>query len=145
MVAFLMLVASTVAFSPLLSPKVGTPQYTWLREAEKKHSRAALVAAPSLAIIAIATGDDPIPWLNHQPLNTQLSFYSVAGLLESFNLRRIGTGFTLKEGEDPGRLLPITSDTPRLDSLEDAAGRVAMLGVAITMTSSLVNSIPLHH
>ena len=138
MIALIMLISSSSSF--LATPKVDTPQYKWLQEAEKKHGRAALVAAPSLALIAMATGDDPVPWLNHQPADTQLTFYSVIGLLESFNLRRIDKGFTLKEGEEPGRLLPVTSDIPSLNLVEDAAGRVAMLGVAATLASSAAHA-----
>lgn len=134
----MMLLSSSTSFS---LPKAGTPQFTWLQEAEKKHGRAALVAAPSLAILAMATGDDPVPWLNHQPVETQLAFYSVMGLLESFNLRRIDKGFTLKEGEVPGRLLPITSDITTLNVIEDVAGRACMLGVAATLASSAATGL----
>ena len=136
MIALLLLVSSFLA-----TPKVDTPQYKWIKEAEKKHGRAALVAAPSLALIAMATGDDPVPWLNHQPVDTQLTFYSVIGLLESLNFRRIDKGFTLKEGEKPGRLPPVTSDNPSLNMVEDLAGRVAMLGVTATLASSAAHTL----
>ena len=141
MIAFLMFASSVAAFSFPSVPKVDTPQYKWLQEAEKKHGRAALVAAPSLAIIAMATGEDPVPWLNHQPAATQLTFYSVVGILESFNLRRIDQGFTLKSDEKPGRLLPIRSDLPGLNKTEDYAGRVAMLIAAATIASSAAHAL----
>ena len=138
MIALLMWISSC---SLLAAPKVDTPQYKWLQEAEKKHGRVALVAAPSLALIAMSTGDDPVPWLNHQPVDAQLTFYSVAGLLESFNLRRIDKGFTLKDGEEPGRLLPVKTYLPALNVVEDVAGRVAMVGVASTLASSAAHAL----
>lgn len=141
MLTFLMFVSSVAAFSFPSVPKADTPQYKWLQEAEKKHGRAALVAAPSLAIIAMATGEDPVPWLNHQPGETQLTFYSVVGLLESLNLRRIDKGFTLKSDEKPGRLLPIRSDVPSLNRVEDYAGRIAMLIAAATIASSAAHTL----
>lgn len=135
MIAFLLLLASSTS-ALRLAPSVGTPEFKWLREAEKKHARVALVAAPSLALLAMATGDDPVPWLNHQPISTQLAFYSAAGVLESLNLRRLDKGFKLKEGEEPGRLLPIRSELASLNLVEDVAGRACMLGVAATLCAS---------
>ena len=129
-------VTATAAFN--IAPSPGTKEFTWLREAEKKHSRVALLAAPTLATIAMVTGDDPVPWLNSQPLTDQLIFYSVAGCLESFNLMRFDKGFTLKEGEEPGRLLPIRSDLKTLDAIEDTTGRVAMVAVAATLAASVM-------
>lgn len=129
------LFASVDAFT--LVPTPGTPRYTWLREAEKKHGRVALLAAPSLAVIALATGQDPVPWLNAQPVATQLVFYSLAGGAEAFNLRRLDKGFKLKPGEVPGRLLPVTNATvANLEGLEDGAGRIAMLATAMTLAVS---------
>ena len=124
-----------------VAPMTGTKDYMWRREAEKKHARVALLAAPSLAIIAVATGDDPCMWLNSQPLSTQLPFYGTAALLEILNLRRIDEGFTLKDGEVPGRLLPIKSDISTLETIEDNLGRLAMIGVASILTSSLLQHI----
>ena len=122
-----------------LGPAPGTREFDWLREAEKKHARVAMIAAPSLATIALATGDDPVPWLNQQPAMTQLLFYSTAGLLESLNLRRFDPGFKLRVGETPGRLLDTAPNRTNLDVLEDNVGRLAMLGVTSNLLSSLLN------
>ena len=46
--------------------------------------------------------------------------YAVAGILESFNLRRFDKGFTLKDSEIPGQLLPGKEPSPELDAVEDA-------------------------
>lgn len=106
-----------------LSPK-------WMKEAEKKHARVALLAVPSLMTIAQATGEDPVAFLNSQPVATQLAFYSSAALLESLNLRRFGKDpFTLKDDEEPGKLLPLAA-SPNLHAVEDWTGRIAMLVAA---------------
>ena len=36
-------------------------------------------------------------------------------------------GFKLKEGEEPGKLIPMISASKELHHVEDAVGRVAML------------------
>ena len=132
MFKFLLLLASSGAYK--ITP--GTPRYDWYREAEKKHARVALLAAPSLAVLSTFT-PHPVQWLNEQPVETQLTFYSVAAALETLNLRRIERGIKLKEGEEPGRvfskLIPKPSET--LDALEDGAGRLAMLVCAIVLST----------
>lgn len=118
------LVSSCSAFTPAGLRKPFSD--SWIKEAEKKHSRVALLAVPSLVSIAAVTGDDPIQFLNNQPVTSQLVFYSVAGVLETLNLRRIDEGFKLKDGEEPGKLLPFEASS-KLNSAEDWSGRVAML------------------
>lgn len=135
-VANLLLLIVGFASSLQMSPTKGTKDYAWLREAEKKHSRVALLALPTLAAISIVTGEDPVPWLNSQPASDQIAVYSVAAMLESVNLRRMDKGFTLKDGEEPGKILPVTNVPDGLDGLEDALGRVAML----MATSALIGS-----
>lgn len=108
-------------------------RFAWMREAEKKHGRAALLALPTLAVLSATTnGDDPVRWLNAQPVDVQLTCYSVAAALESFNFPRFGSAkpFTLKPEEVPGKLLPGGLPSRALDHVEDAAGRAAMLAVA---------------
>ena len=108
----------------------------WVKEAEKKHSRVALLAVPSLMTIAAMTGEDPVPFLNHQPVTTQLLFYTTAGILESFNLKRFDKGFRLKDGEEPGKLLPLKA-SEELQNIEDWAGRLAMLVATGYLATSL--------
>ena len=113
----------TMAFtSPKLPAVVSS---NWLREAEKKHSRVALLAVPSLLAIRAATGDDPVGWLNQQPVASQLIFYATAGILESYNLRRFD-GLDLKADQLPGKLLPFEASA-EWHAAEDGAGRAAML------------------
>jgi hypothetical protein len=109
----------------------------WVKEAEKKHSRVALLAVPSLMTISAMTGDDPVQFLNNQPLATQLIFYSTAGALESLNLKRFDKGFKLKDGEEPGKLLPLQANE-RLHNVEDWAGRLAMLTATGYFVSTLI-------
>ena len=127
----------------LLLPAVATAAFvdastlTWMREAEKKHARAAMVALPSLMLIASATGEDPVPWLNAQPAATQLGFYAAVGMLEALNLRRLDRGFALKPGEVPGRVFPWVEADATLHTIEDEVGRVAMLATAGVLLGSL--------
>lgn len=122
--------------------KVNPTLLTWMKEAEKKHSRAAMIALPSLALIAMTNGQDPVPWLNSQPISTQLSFYSAIGALESLNLKRIKSGITLKEGEVPGKVFPwVKTPTPTLEFLEDTVGRTAMILVTGVFYMSVMGRI----
>ena len=116
---------------------VDASNLAWMREAEKKHARAAMVALPSLMLIASATGEDPVPWLNAQPAATQLGFYAAVGTLEALNLRRLDRGFALKPGEIPGRVLPWADADAALHTIEDEVGRVAMLATAGVLLGSL--------
>lgn len=131
MLTVLLLLASASAYR--LTP--GTSRFDWYREAEKKHARVALLAAPSLAILSAVT-PHPVQWLNEQPVETQLTFYSVAAVLETVNLRRIERGIKLRDGETPGRVFPFLPEpSETLDALEDGAGRVAMLACAMVLAA----------
>ena len=100
----------------------------WVKEAEIKHGRVALLALPALVALGSHQPEiDPVKWLNARPLDDQLLFYSFAGVLESFNLRRFGRGFRLKEGEEPGKLLPVPPPPKRAIAAEVVSGRLAML------------------
>lgn len=135
---FLLLGALATA-SAFKSPNMGVAVSTkWVREAEKKHARVALLAVPSLVALGAMTGEDPVGWLNQQPAAAQLTFYASAGVLESYNLRRFDKGFTLKESIVAGKLLPGKEPSPTLDAAEDWAGRAAMLIAAGFFANTLV-------
>jgi hypothetical protein len=112
----------------------------WVREAEKKHGRAAMLALPTLVALSAADPSaDPVKWLNSQPVDFQLEAYSLAAVLESFNLRRLGKGFSLKEGVEPGRVWDSGKTIPPLLSLsEDIVGRFAMLACFLFLFRSAV-------
>lgn len=134
-------VASTASALQLTPPSAGSKEFQWLREAEKKHARVALLAAPSLAAISAATGGaDPVPWLNAQPASTQLIFYASAAFVETVNLRRLEGLFSLKDDEEPGKLLPVEASEP-WHTAEDGAGRVAMLLTAFALATSALRTL----
>ena len=122
-----------------------SPRAKWIHEAEKKHERVALLGLPSLAAISAANhGMDPVPWLSHQPVETQIIFFSMAALFETFNLRRFDRGFTLKPGEEPGRLFFKDGPPPAPNLLlaEENAGRVAMVvSFLLILESTLSRSV----
>ena len=113
----------------------------WIRESEKKHGRAAMVALPSFLGLMSGGVADPVSWLNSQPLQTQLVFYSGCAVLESFNLRRMSYPFKMKPEVEPGRVLPIARITPSLDVLEDTASRACMVFVFLMMLYSVDVSV----
>lgn len=127
------LLPTGLVMMPFTPPDPGSP---WTREAEKKHGRVAMLAFPALATLSSVTGSDPVVWLNHQPAATQILAYSLAGTLESLNLARLGKGFSLREGETPGKLVPWDVN-PDLEVAEDVVGRVAMLATVPYFVNSL--------
>ena len=114
------------------------PLGNWIAEAEKKHSRVALLAVPALVGLQMVTHSDPVVWLNHRPAAEQISFYCTAAVLESLNLRRLGPGLSLKDGESPGKLVRTwPSPSAKLSAAEDTAGRAAMLVAFLYLLRSL--------
>ena len=119
---------------PTKSVAPSVPSAEFVRDAEKKHGRVALLALPTLGAIYALTGDNPVTYLSKQPAALQAEFFSVATVLESLSLRRFGPKFSLKDGIVPGNFAPLTPPTDKkLDSLEHASGRIAMLATAATM------------
>lgn len=134
--AVLSLVPNTMAFGGSSTPFTSA----WLREAEKKHGRVAILAVPALATISATNGGiDPVPWLNDQSSAAQLMFYASAGILESFNLRRFNANFALRDGEVPGQLWDVNVPAG-VDHAEDFAGRFAMLAATAMFVSSVVTT-----
>ncbi len=131
-----MLAVSCSAFQMPLST-VTPKRYKWFEEAEKKHGRVALLAVPTLYAIQSATGGDPIPWLNAQPYAVQTLFYTVAACAETLNLKRLDKGFTLKDDEIPGKLIASVQPSPVLNTIENGAGRVAMLVATMMLLASV--------
>ena len=139
----LLLSGSVSAFTPPRGPPVRMysgntiPTEEFVRDAEKKHGRVALLALPTLGAIAQLTGENPVTYLSNQPVNTQLEFFAIAAAFESLTLRRLGPQFSLKKNVVPGNIYPF-SPNAKLDTLEDWAGRCAMLATTAIMLGWLV-------
>jgi hypothetical protein len=117
------------------SYNVGPFSSSWISEAEKKHARTAMLAVPTLLSLGTIT-DHPVQWLNSQPVETQVSVYAAAAVLESVNLARHDYGFALKEGESPGNVLG-RNPTTELSAIEDGVGRMAMLGATALLIQAI--------
>lgn len=120
-----------LAYLPL-TPNGGVPSAAFVREAEIKHGRVALLALPALAAVAAATGADPVRYLSMQPVPAQLAFFAAAGTLEGVTFARLGPAFSLREDAVPGKLWDVPHP-PALAHAEDAAGRAAMLAAAAVL------------
>ena len=117
-----------------------TPErYRWLQEAESKHGRAAMVAVPTLFALQSFTGQDPVSWLNAQPLITQCVFYASAAAAEVPSLKRLDKGFRIKEGLTPGKLIETATPTELATTCEKNLGRLAMLVTTLFFASSIAN------
>ena len=113
------------------TPLKRVPSLDFIRDAEKKHGRVALLAVPALASIGAMTGENPVTFLSSQPWATQAEFFAVCGAIEAFSLSRLGPNFSLREGVTPGCFLKDNSTvSASVDDLETNAGRVAMLVAA---------------
>ncbi len=106
----------------------------FVREAELKHARVALLAVPTLGIMSSMGIEEPVKWLSTQPLDTQLGFFSTSALVESASLARLGPKFSLKDGLVPGNFF---NDKNVTVDLELMSGRVAMLAAAGILVSGL--------
>ena len=119
-----------LAYLPL-TPNGGVPSAAFVRDAEIKHGRVALLALPALAAVA-ATGADPVRYLSMQPVPAQLAFFAAAGTLEGVTFARLGPAFSLREDVVPGQLWDVPHP-PALAHAEDVAGRAAMLAAAAVL------------
>ena len=116
---------------------------TWLREAEKKHSRVALLALPTLFALKQSGIDDPVSFLSSQPVSTQIDFFAVSGVLEAgISLPRFENFFDLRKGLEPGNIINKNQKTQLdvdLDRSETGLGRLAMVCTFVWLLTSLVS------
>jgi hypothetical protein len=108
----------------------------FVRESEFKHARVALLALPAFAALSATGVDEPVQWLSTQPMETQLTFFTTASLVETFSLSRLGPNFSLRDGLEPGNTLGIANCSRTLIDAELSAGRAAMIGAACVMSSA---------
>lgn len=131
------MLALTNCYVPTLK-KNTVPSERFVKDAEKKHGRVALLALPTLSTIASVTGENAVTWLSNQPMDTQLIFFSVVGALETVYLNRFQGTFDLKDEVIPGNFSPLPVPESNVDFIEDTFGRLAMLSVFIYMAENLV-------
>ena len=110
---------------------------SWIQEAEKKHSRAALVALPTLISLSSVTDASSVSWLSEQPVEFQATAFAFAGFLEAFNLRRLESGFSLKPEKTPGAVPTFHVWPSYLNTIEDCMGRVAMILTFVMLIPSI--------
>ena len=115
----------------------------WLKEAEKKHSRVALLALPTLFALKQSGVEDPVSWLSSQSISTQIDFFSTAGILEAgVSLPRFENRFELKKNLTPGNITGkiLRSDFEiALDRFETGLGRMAMICTAVWLLLSVMS------
>ena len=109
----------------------------FVKEAEFKHARVALLSLPALAALSAAGADEPVKWLSQQSFDTQASFFADTGVIEAFSLARLGSRFSLKDGLEPGNVLRLSNVSNSFVDCELYAGRAAMLGAAYVIASGM--------
>lgn len=114
----------------------------YVRECEKKHERVAILALISLASLSNAGVSEPVAWLSQQPLDTQIGFFSVSGVLESASLPRLEGFAVLRDGVEPGRFHPFPPGSKVANDIEDTVGRTSMLVVFACMVLYLTTQSP---
>lgn len=132
---FVIVIAHTVGCS--FAYRLPRLNNNFVRECEFKHARVAIVAAPTLAVMNVVGIDEPVRWLSEQPVDTQLTFFSSAALVEATSLARLGPDFTLKKGLEPGNYF--SNKTVDAD-LELISGRYFMLASAGIMAAALMHA-----
>ena len=133
--ALFLLVSTSYAFvapAPNSRPKI--PSDDFVKDAEIKHGRVALVSGAVLASLASAGIEHPTAALSQSPLDAQLMFFSAIGVAEAATyLPRLSYKFSLRDGVVPGELIPRVKAEPWLARLELNVSRVAMMTVFLYM------------
>ncbi len=116
-----------VAPSPYY-PKV--PSDAFVKDAEIKHGRVALVSGAVLTALAFAGLEHPSTALAHSSIETQIEFFSAIGIAEAATyLPRLSSMFSLRDGVVPGKFIPGVNAKPGLTRIELNVSRCAMLTV----------------
>lgn len=128
----LLVSASHALVVPTTPPKV--PSDAFVRDAEIKHGRVALVSGTVLASLASMGVEHPTAALSQCPIDAQLIFFSLIGMTEAVTyLPRLSSKFSLRDGVVPGELIPRVTAEPWLARFELNLSRVAMMTVILYM------------
>lgn len=131
-ILFLLVSASHALVVPTTPPKV--PSEAYVRDAEIKHGRVALVSGAVLASLASTGIEHPTAALSQCPIDVQLMFFSLIGITEAATyLPRLSSKFSLRDGVVPGELIPLVKAGSWLTQIELNVSRVAMLSVFLYM------------
>lgn len=132
---FFLLVTISHAFvvpPPPTVPKI--PSDAFVRDAEIKHGRVAMVSGTVLASLTAAGIDHPTAALSHCPVDAQVLFFSAIGIAEAATyLPRLSSMFSLRDDAVPGELIPRVTAEPWLSRMELNVSRVAMITVLLYM------------
>ena len=125
------------AFVPKTVNRISRMDEGFIKEAEFKHARVAMLSLPAFAALSYSGVDEPVKWLSQQPLETQLAFFATAGAVEGATLTRFGPNFSLKQEFDPGNVLGVGNVSAASVDSELYVGRAAMLGAACAIAMAL--------
>ena len=124
---------------PLTPPPSQVPSKGFIKDAELKHGRVALVSGAVLAALSSAGVAHPTAALATMPLQDQLLFFSAIGVAEAATyLPRLDGMFSLKDTVFPGRLLPWASPTTGAREFELNTCRAVMLLVFAYMVADAI-------
>ena len=145
-------------FDPLQITKTASDDtLKYLREAELQHSRIAMVSSILFPILEVSHDTPAVNYLSNAPDSTQ---YAWLALFSIYELARMNAGwqnpfnkgkpFSLENNYEPGAVF-ITKDSDFFNSpscfrqldCELNNGRLAMLGLTVTMINELVSNQPL--
>ena len=135
----------------IVTSSTGPSLPKFVREAEIKHGRVAMVSSVAIPILDNVKPDVlGVNFVDSLESPVQLALLGVVGLSESAQIfkaynfpNEVSDWFTMKESHEPGNYsfdpLGISNDknTEKLISNELFIGRIAMIGVAIEMAQEL--------
>lgn len=134
--SFLLLAGAASAMT-VTTPAKKIPSDGFVRDAEKKHARVAMLALPALAILG-TFDPEPVTWLSRQPVDVQALFFSGAAAVEALaSFPRLGPEFSLREDVYPGNFFGLPLPGENATAVEDVIGRVAMLSAAGALLAGL--------